>query len=294
MREANLRPRAPQRPRVRSAGVATVLDVLDALDGGGMLTLSELSRETGAPKSTLHRVCSMMLERGWIARDASTATLGLGPRTAWLARTAPAAALTNGFHSIATRLVARHNETTCLVVLDGLDSLYVAKVETTHPVRLVTSVGSRLPAFASAAGRVLLADLPPERVDAMLADASLVTPTGRRLAGLGEVHRILARTRKLGYGENIDETALGLHCVAVPVGPAGRVAAALTLCVPSGRMTSEREAEMLPDLLNAARSLAPLADAPPPATRRFSDVSVDSASAAGAGSIATERHSLHG
>jgi DNA-binding IclR family transcriptional regulator len=294
MREANLRPRAPQRPRTRSAGVATVLDVLDALDGGGMLTLSELSRETGAPKSTLHRVCSMMLERGWIARDDSTATLGLGPRTAWLARTAPAAALTNGFHSIATRLVARHNETTCLVVLDGLDSLYVAKVETTHPVRLVTSVGSRLPAFASAAGRVLLADLPPERVDAMLADASLVTPTGRRLAGLGEVHRILARTRKLGYGENIDETALGLHCVAVPVGPAGRVAAALTLCVPSGRMTSEREAEMLPDLLNAARSLAPLADAPPPATRRFSDVSVDSASAAGAGSIAIERHSLHG
>jgi DNA-binding IclR family transcriptional regulator len=293
MREANLTARARQRPRVRSAGVATVLDVLDALDGRGMLTLSELSRETGAPKSTLHRVCSMMLERGWIARDASTATLGLGPRTAWLARTAPAAALTNGFHSIATRLVARHNETTCLVVLDGLDSLFVAKVETTHPVRLVTSVGSRLPAFASAAGRVLLADLPADRVVAMLGGAELVTPTGRRLDGLDELHRILARTRELGYGENIDETALGLHCIAVPVGPHGRVAAALTLCVPSGRMTSERVDEMLPDLFNAARSLAPLADAPLPAPRRFSDVSVDSATAAGAGSIATERKTAH-
>lgn len=259
-----------------------------------MLTLSELSRETGAAKSTLHRVCSMMLERGWIARDESTATLGLGPRTAWLARTAPAAALTNGFHSIAGRLVARHNETTCLVVLDGLDSLFVAKLETTHAVRLVTSVGSRLPAFASAAGRVLLADLPGDRVDAMFEGTDLVTPTGRRLEGLGELHRILARIQEFGYGENIDETALGLHCIAVPVGPPGRVAAALTLCVPSGRMSSERVAEMLPDLCNAARSLAPLADAPPPATWRFSDVSVDSASAAGAGSIATERNSVHG
>jgi IclR family acetate operon transcriptional repressor len=259
-----------------------------------MLTLSELSRETGAPKSTLHRVCSMMLERGWIARDAATATLGLGPRTAWLARTAPAAVLTNGFHSVAAGLVARHNETTCLVVLDGLDSLYVAKVETTHAVRLVTSVGSRLPAFASAAGRVLLADLPADRVDAMFAGADLVTPTGRHLDGLDELHGILARTQELGYGENIDETALGLHCIAAPVGPSGRVAAALTLCVPSGRMTSSRVTEMLPDLFNAARSLAPLADAPPPVTRRWADVSVDSASAAGAGSIAIERNPVHG
>lgn len=295
-----VRPHAPRRPRARSAGVATVLDVLDALDGCGTLSLAELSRETGAPKSTLHRVCSMMLERGWIARDAGTSTLALGPRTARLARAAPAAALTNGFHSVAGRLVARHNETTCLVVLDGLDSLFLAKVETTHPVRLVSPVGSRLPAFASAAGRVLLADLPRERVNAMFAGRELVTPTGRRLGGLDELHLILERTRERGYGENIDETALGLHCVAVRVGPVGRVAAALTLCIPSGRMTSERKAEMLPDLISAARSLAPLADLPPakdPSPTKFdriSDVSVDSAAAAGAGSIATERKSSHG
>jgi DNA-binding IclR family transcriptional regulator len=265
-----------------------VLDVLDALDGRGTLTLSELSRETGAPKSTLHRVCSMMLERGWIARDATTAALALGPRTAWLARTAPAAALTNGFHSVAARLVARHNETTCLVVLDGLDSLFVAKVETSHPVRLVTSVGSRLPAFASAAGRVLLADLPLERVDAMFADSELVTPTGREFDGLSELHRILGRTLERGYAENIDETALGLHCVAVPVGPAGRVAAALTLCVPSGRMSSDRKAGMLPDLIGAARSLAPLAGPFPRKFDQITDVSV------GAGSIATERKTANG
>ena len=279
-------------PRVRSAGIATVLDVLDALDGRGMLSLSELSRETGAAKSTLHRVCSMMLERGWIARDEGTGAVGLGPRSAWLARANPAAALANGFHSVAARLVQRHNETTCLVVLDGLDSLFVAKIETTHLVRLMLTVGSRLPAFAAASGRVLLADLPTARVDEMLADTELVTPTGRRLDGLAELHRILARTRERGYGENLDDTALGLHCMAVPVGPPGRVVAALTVCVPSGRMTSERAAEMLPDLFSAARSLAPLADAPPPLTRELdhtSDLSVDPASAAGAGSIARER-----
>ena len=52
----------------------------------------------------------------------------------------------------------------------------------------------------------------------MYAGSALLTPTGRRLGGLDELHRILIRTRRLGHGENIDETALGLHCVAAGVG----------------------------------------------------------------------------
>ena len=82
-----------------------------------------------------------------------------------------------------------------------------------------------------------------------------MTPTGRRLAGLDELFGILREARRRGYAENIDETALGLHCMAVPVGPAGRVAAAVTLCVPTGRMSAARRREMLPDLLRAAREI---------------------------------------
>ena len=145
--------------------------------------------------------------------------------------------LTAGFHGVARRLVARHNETTCLTVLDGRESVFIAKEETTHQVRLVTAVGSRLPAFAAASGRVLLADRPEDEVAALYAGCELVTPTGRRLDGLDELFEILREARRRGYAENIDETALGLHCLAVPVGPPGRVAAAITLCVPTGRMT---------------------------------------------------------
>jgi hypothetical protein len=62
--------------------------------------------------------------------------------------------------------------------------------------------------------------------------------------------------RERGYAENVDETALGLRCLAVPVGPAGRVAAAITLCVPSGRMDPTRKPGMITDLLAAAQALA--------------------------------------
>jgi DNA-binding IclR family transcriptional regulator len=239
-----------------SAGISAVLDVLDALDRHGPATLAQLSRETGVAKSTLHRVCSTMGERGWIARDLTSGNIELGPRVAWLARANPASALTAGFYEVARGIVERHNETTCLTVLDGCESVFVAKQETTHPVRLVTAVGGRLPAFASASGRAMLADLAEHEVAAMYKGSELVTPTGRRLRGLSELMTILRATRRLGYAENVDETALGLHCLAAPVGPPGRVAGAITLCVPSGRMNGARKRKMLPDLMEAARALA--------------------------------------
>jgi IclR family transcriptional regulator, KDG regulon repressor len=245
------------RPGVGSPGIAAVLDVLDVLDRRGPATLAELSRETGTAKSTLHRVCSMMCQRGWVARDAISGHLELGPRIASLARATPTSPLTAGFHGIARRLIARHNETTCLTVLDGRDSVFIAKEETTHAVRLVTAVGSRLPAFAAASGRAMLADRSEQEVRALYEGSELETPTGRRLDGVEELLEILGETRRRGYAENIDETALGLHCLAAPVGPPGRVVAAITFCVPTGRMSASRKREMVPDLLRAAKEVIP-------------------------------------
>ncbi len=247
----------PQRRARRSAGISAVLDVLDTLDRQGPVTLAQLSRETGVAKSTLHRVCLTMGERGWITRDSGSGNIELGPRVAWLARAVPASVLTAGFYAIARRLIELYNETTCLTMLDGCESVFVAKYETTHPVRLVTAVGSRLPAFASASGRVMLADLPEPEVEAMYGGRELVTPTGRRLDGLRELLGILDQARRCGYAENVDETALGLHCIAVAVGPPGHVAGAVALCVPTGRMNIDRRREMIRDLAAAASDLAP-------------------------------------
>ena len=195
------------------------------LDRQGPATLAQLARETGTAKSTLHRVCTMMSERGWVARDPLSGYMELGPRVAWLARSAPLSPLTAGFHGVARRLVGQHNETTCLTVLEGRESVFIAKEETTHAVRLVTAVGSRLPAFAAASGRAMLAYRSEEEVAALHEGCELVTPTGRRLRGLEELLEILREARRRGYAENVDETSLGLHCLAAPVGPPGRVVA---------------------------------------------------------------------
>jgi DNA-binding IclR family transcriptional regulator len=116
-------------------------------------------------------------------------------------------------------------------------------------VRLVTHVGSKTPAFASASGRVVLASLAPAAVAAMFEGRLLVTPTGRRLNGVAELQAILAQVREQGYAENLEETADGLYAASVPiVNGEGTTLAALTTCVPLSRITAERREALVADL----------------------------------------------
>ena len=248
----------PQAEQVepRSPGVHAALSVLEALIARAPLGLSDLASDLKIPKSSLYRVCAVLLERGWLLRN-SDGRYALGIRAFGL--TAQSAE-----YPIAADLLTRHNETVCLAVLDSDESTFIAIEETTHPVRLVTHVGSRTPAFASASGRVILADRSPGVVTAQFAGRQLATPTGRRLRDVNELLEILRQVRANGFAENIDETAVGLHAISVPVrNGAGSVLAALTICVPTSRMTPARRQALVADMKEAGRrfseSVAPLA-----------------------------------
>ena len=199
-------------------------------------------------KSTLHRICGVLLDRGWIIRDGAGA-YELGIRALGMAARSPELPIVTAFRGVAAWLLTRHDETVCLAVLDGDSSVFVAKEDSSQPVRLVTSIGSRTPAFASASGRVHLAKRTTDEVAAEFGGRPLVTPVGRRLNGLAELSEILAAVRDHGYAENDEETAAGLWAASVPiVNRAGVVLAALTFCVPMGRVTAERRDRLLRDL----------------------------------------------
>ena len=237
--------------RAASPGISAVLDVLDVLDRQGPATLAQLARETGTAKSTLHRVCTMMSERGWVARDPRSGYMELGPRVAWLARSAPLSPLTAGFHGVARRLVGRHNETTCLTVLDGRESVFIAKEETTHAVRLVTAVGSRLPAFAAASGRAMLAYRSEEEVAALHEGCELVTPTGRRLERPGGAVRDPARGAPARLRR---EHRRDLARAALPGGAGGAAGRGRDHAVRTVRADERRpKREMLPPPTRGAR-----------------------------------------
>lgn len=244
--------------RMASSGVHATLRVLDLLAAKGPLPLADISRELGLPKSTLHRVCTILVEHAWVVRD-EEGRFALGIRALAMGSRAGDLPIVVGFRSVAAELLTKHDETVCLAAIDGDDSVFVAVEETSHPVRLVTHVGSRTPAFASASGRVILAARPPESLVGEHGGRPLVTPTGRRLNGVSELRSILEQVRREGYAENHEETAVGLYAVAVPVvNGDGITLAALTVCVPTSRMTPERRETILADLGSAGARLSEL------------------------------------
>ncbi len=243
-----------QRPS--STGARATLSVLELLGVRGDMPLAELSRELRIAKSTLHRICSVLVERGWAVRDRD-GRYDLGIRALSMGAHSAELPIVIGFRSVAAELLTLHDETVCLAALDGDESVFVAIEETSHRVRLVTHVGSRTAAFASASGRVILAGRADEDVAAEYGGRQLVTPTGRRLNGVSELQAILEETRRQGYAVNDEETAVGLFSASVPiVNTSGTILAALTVCVPSSRMTPDRREHILADLRAAGRRLS--------------------------------------
>jgi IclR family transcriptional regulator, KDG regulon repressor len=263
MSDQTVIPTAPAEPdgqadgqAARSPGVNAALSVMELVVAEGRLGLGDLARELRLPKSTLHRICAILVERGWAMRDEQgryepgVRAIGLGSRAADLP-------IVTGFRHAVSGLMARYDETVCLAVLDGQESVFVAIEETTQPVRLHTWVGRRSPAFASASGRVFLAAWPAESVAAEFAGRPLITPTGRRLRDVGELQGILARVRRDGFAENDEETAAGLYTASVPVrNEHGTVLAAMTVCVPTSRVDAARRELIVADLVAAGRGLS--------------------------------------
>jgi IclR family transcriptional regulator, KDG regulon repressor len=240
----------------KSPGVNAALSVMELVVSHGQLGLGDLARELELPKSTLHRICAILVDRGWAIRDdqgryaPGVRAIGLGTRAGDLP-------IIIGFRHAVGELMTRHDETVCLAVVDGQESVFLAIEETTQPVRLQTWVGRRAPAFASASGRVVLAARPPEAVSAEYGGLPLITPTGRRLRTVSELQEILGRVRGDGYAENHEETAAGLYTASVPiVNGDGVVLAAMTICVPTSRMSPERSEALLADLMAAGRALS--------------------------------------
>ena len=249
----------PSTARSASTGVNATLRILDLLAARGPLGLADLARELGVAKSTAHRVCAVLVERAWAVRDAD-GRYHLGVRALRLGSLARELPIVVAFRTVAADFLSALDETIALAVLDGDESLSLAIEETSQPVRYITHVGSKTPAFASASGRVVLANLPPATVESLFAGRPLITPTGRRLGGMAELGGILDDVRRNGYAENWEETARGLYASSVPiVNDAGTTLAALTTLVPLSRATAERRESIVVELQAAGRKLSELA-----------------------------------
>lgn len=250
--------------------LARGLDVLRAFAAvRGPVRLAELARLTGLPRATVRRSLITLRHLGYVREDA--AGFHVLPRVlefgyARLCGLDLAAIATP--HLAA--LVRRVHESASVAVLDGDDIRYVARVASTRIMRIDIGVGTRLPAYATSMGRVLLAALPEPDLAAYLARITPEALTPHTVTSGAGVREVVAATAERGYAWVEQELEEGLRSLAAPVvDGTGRVVAAVNVALHAGRATPEESlAALLPHLWEtAARIGADVA-----AVSRFSPV----------------------
>ena len=205
------------------------LTVIGVLDSPEPLSLSEVARRAGLSRAAARRFVLTLEHLGYVRRTGGG--FALTPRvlelgSAYLSSlTLPEIALPH----IKT-LVERVRESAVLSVLDDDSIVGVARVPARRIMTGTIVLGQRLPAWASASGRVLLASLPPEQLDALLDRVEFEQLTPRTIGSRPELEAELDRIRKQGWALVDQELETGLRALAGPIRDRyGTVVAGLTL-----------------------------------------------------------------
>ena len=238
--------------------LARGLDVVKAFRAGRpSMTLSEVAAEADLARPTARRVLLTLQQLGYVRGEAGGFTLT--PRVLELGTSyVESLGLWDVARPHLERLVAQTGESSSIGQLDGSDIVYVARVAVPKLVTLSVTIGTRFPALQTSLGKVLLAALPDEQVDAVLAEPSrsgirpLWTPTrAERVAALREV-------RARGWAMTDEQLAPGIRSVAAPLRDgAGTVVAALNVNAHARETSVETlVTEHVPPLLAASAEVS--------------------------------------
>jgi DNA-binding IclR family transcriptional regulator len=223
-------------------------------------TLSAIARAAEAPKSSVIGLLAGMVTSGHLTRDDS-AVYRLGPNMFSLAaQVIGSMRLPILLMPVLDRLMRETGETALAGYLapDADVLVYVAKVESTNPVRYTVPVGEHRELYSTAMGKLLLAYMDVPRRRAYLDSHELHAYTQRTITSPARMQKELQHIREQGLSETLDERVVGASALAAPViGRDGHLLIGLGIAGPTERMRAGR-AEHARTLMREAQSLSKL------------------------------------
>jgi IclR family transcriptional regulator, acetate operon repressor len=243
--------RAPQQT-VQSVERAFLL--LETMaDAEGIMGVSALSAETGLPLPTIHRLIRTLVDLGYVHQDASRRYV-LGPKLFRLGERS-GRMFTFLARPHLTPLEDLLEETVNLTMLENGEVVYVAQAQSTkHSMRMFTEVGKRVAPHSNAPGKVMLAEVPRERVPAILDRTGMAAMTDRTITDRGEFMACLDLVKEQGYALDEGEQEVGVHAVAISVTNTP-TRLALSVSGPASRITPEFVARAVPAMRKVALAL---------------------------------------
>lgn len=233
-----------------------VLQVLEQIsrDGSGQ-RLTDLSRKLQIPKSTLLPILQTLCQHKYLSQD------DLGRYVPGTALFSLGTAFAGGFPVLQyireqlQLLVSELGETCYFGVLDEGLVLYLEKVESSQPLRMLTNVGRRLPAYATGIGKALLCDMDEAQLRRLYPEG-LTALTEHTITDFSQLNDQLLQARQEGYAWEAEESTPHVRCFAVPVRKHGSIVAAISVTIPIFRYQEEDRQRILSTIQSAAAQMS--------------------------------------
>ncbi|RYG88314.1 MAG: IclR family transcriptional regulator [Alphaproteobacteria bacterium] len=226
-----------RRPRIKSAD--RVLDVFEALTHEPRgLSFPELVSRLGVPKSSLHGLLAVLVDRQYLVFDELSRRYVFGVQLFEHGQSF----LTHHGEAREARLamqavVAEVNETVQLGLLRGTEGVNIGTVDCTHALRMRLEVGRHFPGYATSLGKVLLAHLPEAEMIQRAGQGPLQRHTEHTLVSSEKLVAELRRIRSRGFSLDSEELVPGVFCVGVPIfDNSGQARTGMSVTIPTSRL----------------------------------------------------------
>lgn len=218
--------------------------------------LTELSRGTKIDKATALRLLFTLEEVGLVRRDPKTRRYVVGPGV-WRLTTAWRSDLRSVSHRHLEELRQATEESVSLICPRGLDRVVILALEALHELCVVPTIGSAVPIYAGASGRVIMAFMPEDERNKIIEITRLKAVNPQKIIDKKSFLQSLEAVRRNGYASSIGEVTLGSTAIAAPIFDAsGQLVGVVSLRAPEIRLTEERIKQMAPLVVEAGLAIS--------------------------------------
>ncbi len=229
-------------------------------EAGVPVTPTDVNAHMGLPKPTIHRLFNTLEEEGFVQRDLDGRTYSPGPRLRRMAGGILSSLRIRTARQAILRRLSREIGETCNIALPDRDAMtYVERVETEWPLRIQLPIGTRVPFYCTASGKMYLASLARNHLKKYIAATNLERRTPNTITDQAALMDEIEAVRRQGYALDCEEFMDSMIAIAVPVlDVKGRLMVTLSFHAPAQRFDLDRAMAWLPALRAAAADLSKL------------------------------------
>ncbi|SLN26811.1 IclR family transcriptional regulator [Pseudooctadecabacter jejudonensis] len=227
---------------------------------GVPVTPTEVNAQLGLPKPTIHRLFATLEDEGFLQKDIDGRAYSPGRRLRGMATGVLSSLRIRAARLAVLRKLSAQIGETCNIALPDRDSMiYLERVETEWPLRIQLPVGTTVPFYCTASGKMYLSTLPKAHLARYAASEEFEAKTANTIANADDLIAAVAEVRAQGYATDSEEFMDGMIALAVPVMDGNdRLVATLSFHAPTVRFDLDRSLTFLEDMRSAATDLASL------------------------------------